>query len=113
MSAKIFGVDGSFINSVKQLTKSIKQVSLAKQNRASFTLLPNIIYTKDNIYQLEQLKQAKNILIIEDEPIEQRDFCDGRAAEIYKEITKQNNVTIFTTNELRQRYIEQQWPFAR
>lgn len=111
-AAKIFDVDCNFIASADQLTEATRQSAQDRQIKATWTLLANIIYTHNNIWELEQAKLAKRLLVIEDEPIEQRDFSGGQAIFIYKQLVRQKNVVVVTTNELRQCYLNKQWPFS-
>jgi iron complex transport system ATP-binding protein len=61
-------------------------------------ILTNVPFGKTNQRNLELLREFKrNIIIYEKDSIEERDFTDGIATEIYNEIKKKKNVIIVKT----------------
>jgi len=61
-----------------------KNLKLIKQ--AEYVILTNIPIGFANIKNLEAIKQAKNLIIIEKEPIEKRDYTKGEATKLYYEL---------------------------
>jgi len=68
----------------------IENVELIK--RADFCLLCDIPFGMQNIKNLEALKYAKKLYIIEKASIEERDFTDGYAKKIYNNLKKRAKV---------------------
>ena len=61
-----------------------KNLKLIKQ--AEYVILTNIPIGFANIKNLEAIKEAKNLIIIEKEPIEKRDYTRGEAIKLYYEL---------------------------
>ena len=61
-----------------------KNLKLIK--RAKYVILTNIPIGFANIKNLEAIKQAKNLIIIEKQPIEKRDYTKGEATNLYHKL---------------------------
>jgi iron complex transport system ATP-binding protein len=78
--------------SANTLQERLKSVELV--------LLANIPFGNANLKNLEILFSFSGIiLVIEDTPIEERDFTDGRATELYKQICSQDRTKIIRSTE--------------
>jgi len=65
---------------------------------ANTVIVANIPFGKQTVRNLEACRFAKNLIILEDEPIAARDYSDGSATEIYNALRE--NATIIKTAEL-------------
>lgn len=61
-----------------------KNLKLTRQ--AEYVILTNIPIGFANIKNLEAIKEAKNLIIIEEQPIEKRDYTKGEATKLYYEL---------------------------
>ena len=67
--------------------------------QAEVVILTNLCFGEQNMANLLAACDAKKLIIIEDLPIEQRDFTQGKATELYKKLVNQRNVTVKTTTD--------------
>ncbi|MHA1744674.1 MAG: ABC transporter ATP-binding protein [Promethearchaeota archaeon] len=74
-------------------------------NSVELVLLANIPFGNANLKNLEILFSfSGTILVIEDTPIETRDFTDGRATEFYKQICSRDSTHIIqSTDDVREK----------
>jgi len=61
-----------------------KNLELIKQ--ADYVILTNIPIGFANIKNLKAAREAQNLIIVEKEPIEKRDYTEGKASELYHEL---------------------------
>ena len=66
---------------------------------ANFTVLCNIAYGINNLMNLKDAFIAKQLIVLEDTPIEERDYTNGEAKHLYDALIRQSQVQIMTTNE--------------
>ncbi len=60
-----------------------------------FIILTNLLFGKGNLENLKILDRSdKSLIIFEEDPITQRDFTGGMAAELYNRIKKKKNVRV-------------------
>jgi iron complex transport system ATP-binding protein len=78
----------SNINSFK-LKENIEYIK-----KADLTILSNFNISEQNMLNINACKFAKELIIIEDIPIEKRDFTKGKALEMYSFIRKTATITI-------------------
>jgi iron complex transport system ATP-binding protein len=76
----------------------------AQQNRrqiseADWVVLSNVTYGEENIDNLQAAFLAKRLIVIEDTPIEKRDFVGGKAAALYVKLIKMPQVTVMTLEQ--------------
>lgn len=84
---------------------------LGRQNRekigcADLVVLGNLCYGEQNLDNLKAAFSAKKLYIIEDTPIEQRDFCGGKATKLYRQLLKLPQVTIMTSAHFIEKVID-------
>lgn len=70
---------------------------------ADITILANIYYGKLNLACLQAAFAAKRLLIVEDTPIEERDYSGGAAKTLYQELCRKEGVTVMSSNQLNER----------
>ncbi|GMA97530.1 ABC transporter ATP-binding protein [Pelosinus sp. IPA-1] len=78
--------------------------SSAQQNRtqiskADWIVLSNVTYGEQNIDNLQAAFEAKKVIVIEDTPIEKRDFIGGQAIKLYVKLIKMPHVTVMTLEQ--------------
>jgi iron complex transport system ATP-binding protein len=61
--------------------------------------LSNVTYGEENIDNLQAAFLAKRLIVIEDTPIEKRDFVGGKAAALYVKLIKMPQVTVMTLEQ--------------
>jgi iron complex transport system ATP-binding protein len=76
----------------------------AQKNRtqiiqSDWVVLANLTYGEQNLDNLQAAFEAKKLIIIEDTPIEERDFVKGQASGIYYNLLKMPQVTVMTSTE--------------
>ncbi|MBP2630393.1 MAG: hmuV 3 [Firmicutes bacterium] len=98
--AKAFQVESITTQNFNQMSETIKLKNKQKIETADFVVLTNCNYTEQNYFNLEMAALAKRLIIIEDTPIEERDFTNEKATLFYKNLVQQNNVTVHKNNTL-------------
>lgn len=68
-----------------------------KIEQAELVIVTNLCFGQQNMANLLAAFHAKNLIVIEDLPIEERDFTNGEATELYKKLVQQGNVKVRTT----------------
>lgn len=68
---------------------------------AEWTLLSGSCFGEQNIDNLKAALSAKKLIIIEDSPIEERDFTGGEAALLYRELIGSGRTTVLTTQQFQ------------
>jgi iron complex transport system ATP-binding protein len=82
----------------------------ARQNRekilaADLAILSNLYYGEQNLDNLSAAFSAKKLIVVEDTPIEQRDFTGGKAAKMYQDLIEMQQVTVLTSAQLADRIV--------
>jgi iron complex transport system ATP-binding protein len=83
----------------------------ARKNRekilaADITILSNLYYSQQNIDNLEAAFSAKRLIIIEDTPMEERDFTDGKATKLYYALLALPQVEVLNYRQFVKRWHE-------
>lgn len=68
------------------ITKENYEKNLELIKQADYVILTNIPIGFANIKNLKAAGQAENLIIVEKEPIEKRDYTEGKASELYHEV---------------------------
>ncbi|SDE10227.1 ABC transporter ATP-binding protein [Sporomusa acidovorans] len=76
----------------------------AKENRekilaADFTVLCNLCYGQQNFDNLEAAFVARKLIVIEDTPIEERDYTGGKATTVYRNLLKLQQVVVMNSQQ--------------
>lgn len=98
--ATAFGVDSILSLAFTEFSPEAIKRNKEKIAQAQLVIMTNLCFGEQNIENLLAVFYGKKIIIIEDSPIEERDFTQGRATELYKKLVKQSNVTVQTTENL-------------
>jgi iron complex transport system ATP-binding protein len=83
---------------------------------ADCTMVADVPFGQANLLNLEAAASAKRLVVIEETPIEQRDFTGGKAAILYRSLKRQASAT--TYDDLLSSVQEvlagdREWPGAR
>jgi cobalamin transport system ATP-binding protein len=88
------------------ITEKTRRANLAMMSRASTIVLTSVPFGHGNLQNLETVKQAleKGIptVVIDEVPIENRDFTQGKAEELFAELKRMGAVFVSNQNELLQ-----------
>jgi len=95
--AEIFGIEHLAGKPFSEICDELLIANIEKVKNAEFTILCNMPFGLQNLKNLEAAKYAGNLVIIEDDPPESRDFTGGRAVELYNELKKNAVVTTSAT----------------
>ncbi|MBU2702757.1 iron complex transport system ATP-binding protein [Sporomusaceae bacterium BoRhaA] len=94
--AQAFGVD-----CVLGQPFCVNDEAFGRQNRekiaqADWVVLSNLYYGAQNLDNLKAAFSAKKLIVIEESPLEQRDFTGGEATRLYGELVALPQVTVMT-----------------
>lgn len=92
----VFNVRAKVVDGCTAIDGPMLTAAKERQSLANWTLLPCLHYTQQNLYLLNLALTAETLWVIEDEPIEERDFSGGEAAELYKKILQKPHVQVFS-----------------
>lgn len=81
--AEVFGIDCVSSKPFSDICEISFDANIKKIMDAEITILCNIPFGNQNLKNLEAAKYAKRLLIVEDDPVETRDFTGGKAAGLY------------------------------
>jgi len=93
ITAKALGIDIVEENPFSPIADESYEKNLELIKQAKYVILTNVPVGFANLKNLEALKRAKNLIIVEKEPIEKRDYTKGEATRLYSEL-KANAVVI-------------------
>jgi len=93
ITAKALGIDIVEENPFSPITDESYEKNLKLIKQAEYAILTNVPIGSANIKNLEALKRAKNLIIVEKEPIEKRDYTKGEAIRLYNEL-KANAIVV-------------------
>lgn len=91
--AEVFGIDCVSSKPFSDICEISFDANIKKIMNAEITILCNMPFGNQNIKNLEAAKHANRLVIVEDEPVETRDFTGGIAAELYNTLRKKAIVT--------------------
>jgi iron complex transport system ATP-binding protein len=70
---------------------------------ADWAVLTNLYYGEQNLDNLEAAFVSRRLIVIEDSPVELRDFTGGQASRRYKELVQLPQVTVMTSAEFSEK----------
>ncbi len=73
---------------------------------ADITVLCNLYYGQQNLANLEAAFAAKKLIVIEDTAIEERDFTDGKATQLYRNLVSLPQVEVLSSVQFAKQIIE-------
>lgn len=83
------------------ITPELGRLNRQQTEAADWTLLSNCCFGIQNIDNLKAAASAKKLIIIEDSPIQERDFSDGAAALLYLKLRETPGVLVLTTQQFQ------------
>ncbi|MDF2566250.1 MAG: hmuV 3 [Massilibacillus sp.] len=92
--AKAFQIESITTQNFNQMSEMIKLENKKKIETADLVVLTNCHYTEQNYFNLEMASLAKRLIVIEETPIEERDFTKGKATVLYKNLLHKKSVTV-------------------
>ncbi|QJW44857.1 ABC transporter ATP-binding protein [bacterium BFN5] len=98
--AQAFAVDYLAGPAFCAISATLGQQNRAKIAAADWTVLCNLCYGRQNLDNLQAAFSARKLIIIEDTPIEERDFTGGEAAGLYKQLVSMPQAVVMTTAHL-------------
>ncbi len=98
--AEIFGIKSVVNNPFSEISDQPFNENIELIKEAEITILCNMPFGIYNIRNLEAARHASNLVIIEDDNPENRDFTGGKALEIYNELKK--NAIVITYARLHE-----------
>lgn len=99
-AATAFGVDFVAEPAFSDITERQAQENRERIMGADLVILGNLCYGRQNLDNLKAAFSAARLIVIEDSPIEERDFTGGKATNMYRELLKQRQVTVMTLTQL-------------
>ncbi|MDL2280621.1 ABC transporter ATP-binding protein [Selenomonadales bacterium OttesenSCG-928-I06] len=78
-----------------EISAEMSRQNIEKIQAADLTVLGNLKFTMQNISNLKDAFQAKKLIIIEDDDIENRDFTNGEAVKLYRDLVARDNVEVW------------------
>ena len=97
--ATAFGIDFVAGQAFSEITEQQTREHKGKIASADLVILGNLCYGEQNLNNLQAAFSATKLLVIEDTPIEERDFTNGKATKLYRELLQKNEVTVMTSVE--------------
>ncbi|GBG58117.1 cobalamin/Fe3+-siderophore ABC transporter ATP-binding protein [Sporomusaceae bacterium FL31] len=98
--AQAFSVDYLAEPALCAIGESLGQQNRIKIEAADWTILCNLCYSNQNLDNLQAAFTARKLIVIEDTPIEERDFTGGEAAALYQKLVSMPQVDRMSTAEL-------------
>lgn len=93
--AEVFGIKRVVNNPFSEICDDSFNENIKHIKEAEFTILCNMPFGVLNIRNLEAARYASNLVIIEDDNPENRDFTGGKALEIYNDLKRNAIVTTY------------------
>ena len=85
------------------ITEEAHKANLARMDEASAIIVGNVPFGYGNLKNLEAAKVAlergKTIIVVEESPIQQRDFTNGRAQSLIRELKSKGAITVESYRE--------------
>ncbi len=91
------------------IDESSSEENRALIRQANFTVLCNVAYGINNLRNLKDSLMAKHLIVLQDTPIEERDYTNGEAKRLYDALIQQSQVKVMTTNEFMQLMEQGKW----
>lgn len=98
--AQAFAVDYLAEPAFCAISETLGQQNRTKIDAADWTVLCNLCYGSQNLDNLQAAFTARKLIVIEDTPIEERDFTGGEAAVLYKQLVSMPQTVVMTTADL-------------
>lgn len=98
-AAAAFAVDTVTGPPFCRIDEALDELNRRNIGAADWAVLTNLCFGEQNLNNLKAAFIAKKLTVIEDTPVEERDFTGGRATELYRTLIQQPQVTVMTMKE--------------
>ena len=102
--ASAFGVDSIIAEPFCCIDTLSGKKNREKIRQAEWTILANLYYGEQNLDNLRAAFFASQLIVIEDDCIEDRDYTDGKAIALYKELLQKDYVSVLTASEFMNQF---------
>jgi len=99
INSEIMGIDIIKCMPFNDISEELMRKNIESIMKSNLTILTNMFIGKQNISNLIAARYSNDLIIIEDTPIENRDFTGGEALNIYNELKK--NAKVIKSKELQ------------
>ncbi len=104
--AAAFGIDFVAGQAFSEITACQAQQNREKIARADLVVLGNVFFGKQNLDNLKAAFSAPQLIVIEDTPIDERDFTGGEATNLYQKLVQRQQVTVMTSKQFLSKIVE-------
>lgn len=99
-SAKIFNVHTVSTPPFTPITVEAHQANVELVKGADWVILCSLTFGEHNLANLKAAAEGVHLLIVEDSPIEERDYTGGQATELYNQL--KGRATVLSSGEINQ-----------
>ncbi len=100
-SAEVFGIKHLVEKPFSEISDDLNEENISLIKNSDMVILCNMPFGNQNLRNLEAAKNAKKLVIIEDDKPQTRDFTNGKAVKIYNEL-KEIAVAVITSARLHE-----------
>lgn len=100
-SAEVFGMEYLVEKPFSEISDRLYQKNISNIESSDMTILCNMPFGIQNLRNLEAAKYSSKLVIIEDDLPETRDFTDGKATILYKDL-KKDAAAVITSAQLHE-----------
>ena len=104
--AAAFGVDLVLGRPFADIDAAQAKMNRQKIAAADIVVLGNLYYGLQNLDNLRAAFSAGRLIVIEDTPVEDRDFTDGAATELYRQLLRNPQTLVLTLDQFMARISE-------
>lgn len=109
--ASAFNAKVIYKDAFAPIDESSREENCMLIRHTNLTLLCNIAYGINNLMNLKDAFLAKELIVLEDTPIEERDYANGEAKRLYNALIQQSQVKVMTTNAFMKLLEQEKWSF--
>lgn len=91
--AQFFGIDCVSAPPFSGISEAALEHNIRKIRKAQLTVLGNVYFGELNLRNLEAALQAAQLILVEDDVPQKRDFTQGKALELYRTLRERARVT--------------------
>ncbi|WP_110953454.1 ABC transporter ATP-binding protein [Anaerosinus massiliensis] len=96
--AEAFAVHRMIVPNYQQINAEQKLAVQRFVENADWVILTNDTYTEENYFNLELAFFSRNLIVIEDTPIDTRDFTQQKASRLYESLLQRKKVRVEKSN---------------
>lgn len=92
-TARLLGIDAVTLEPYSPIDQATYERVVEKVESAAVTVLADVELGEGNLPNLEAAKEADTVVVVEERPIEERNYTGVRGAELYESVRKEGVVT--------------------